>query len=272
MKTVIGLYEDIQHANGAVQALSDAGIDPRHINIVAGDPEERQAGQLAQGAAKDTGEVATGGAVAGGVLGGTAGALLGLGAFAIPGLGPVIAAGPLVAGLVGAGIGAASGGVIGALVDWGVSEEEAEFYLEGVRRGGVLVAVRAPEDRVDLIVERMEREGLVDLEERVEAWREEGWHGYDAGEYDDLDFDTYDRAFRAHYESNFAGTQEPYTNYTPAYRFGYFLATEDRFVNRNWSEMEPEARRVWEQEHDEPWEEYKGAIQFSWQRAQMKTL
>jgi hypothetical protein len=272
MKTVVGLYEDIQDANRVVRDLTDSGIDPRHISMIAGDPEERHAGQLTHLDAGEEGGATAGGAAMGGVLGGLTGVLFGLGAFAIPGLGPVIAAGPLVSGLVGAGIGAASGGLIGAMVDWGVSEEEAEFYLEGVRRGGVLVAVRTPDDEVETIVDYMDQEGLIDLEERVERWRSEGWRGYDAGDYDELDFDTRDRAFRAHYEENFAGTQEPYTNYTPAYRFGYFLATEDRFIDRDWAEMEPEARRIWEQEHDEPWNEYKGAIQFSWQRAQMKLL
>lgn len=272
MKTVVGLYEDIQDANRVVRDLTDIGIEPRHISIIAGDPEERHAGQLSSMEGGEDGSTAAEGAAMGGLLGGLTGVLFGLGAFAIPGLGPVIAAGPLVSGLVGAGIGAASGGLIGAMVDWGVSEEEAEFYLEGVRRGGVLVAVRTPDEEVDTIVDEMDQEGLIDLEERVERWRNEGWRGYDAGDYDDLDFDTRDRAFRNHYEENFAGTQEPYTNYTPAYRFGYFLATEDRFIDRDWAEMEPEARRIWEEEHGEPWDEYKGAIQFSWRRAQMKLL
>ena len=272
MKTVIGLYDDLDDARLVVDALTDAGIRANYINVVAGDAESRIAGQLTEYEAYDEADAAVDGAVAGGVLGGLAGILAGLSAFVVPGLGPVVAAGPLISGIVGAGIGAASGGLIAALVEWGVSEEEAEFYLEGVRRGGVMVAVQAPEEHVDVVSDIMHSHGLIDLEERAAAWRAEGWSGYEPGPYEELDFDTYDNAFQEHWATHYEATAFPYANYTPAYRFGYFLAGEDRFMGHDWVDVEPEARRIWQKEYGEPWDDYREAIEYSWRRARMKDL
>jgi uncharacterized protein (TIGR02271 family) len=114
---------------------------------------------------------------------------VGAGLLAIPGIGPVLAAGPLSAaigttaatlgaGAIGAGIGAATGGLIGALVGAGVPKEEAEYYAEGVRRGGTLVTVSAPDDRTQLAVDLMQRNGAIDIDQRVAEWRNSGWTGF----------------------------------------------------------------------------------------------
>jgi hypothetical protein len=86
-------------------------------------------------------EGATAGATTGGVIGGTLGVLLGLGSLAIPGVGPLIAAGPIVAGLAGLGAGGAVGGLLGALVGMGIPEYEAKRYDGHVKDGGVLLSV-----------------------------------------------------------------------------------------------------------------------------------
>ena len=169
--------------------------------------------------------------------------------------------------MIGAGIGAASGGLLAALVEWGISEEEAEFYLEGIRRGGFLVAVRAPEEAADDIAAIMDDEGLIDLQERVELWRAEGWTGYEAEPYDIVEFDRVDGAFREHYDQHLVDTGLPYTNYTPAYRFGYHLTLHDSFLDAGWETVEPEARRLWAEEMDEPWEEYRDAVAYGWERS-----
>jgi hypothetical protein len=114
-------------------------------------------------------------------IGGLTGFIAGIAALAIPGVGPILAAGPLAAGIIGATVGAAAGGVVGALRNHGVSEEEAEVYSEAVRRGATLVAVNTSEDRVGQATSILNRNGAVDIEERVQTWRREGWSGGAAG-------------------------------------------------------------------------------------------
>jgi uncharacterized protein (TIGR02271 family) len=186
-KTIVGLYDNIDQAQQAVQNLIDNGFRREDISVVAHDKNrERIVGEHEEHA---TGEGAGAGALGGGVLGGALGLLVGAGLLAIPGIGPVLAAGPLSAaigtaaatigaGVVGAGIGAATGGLIGGLVGAGVPKEEAEYYAEGVRRGGTLVTVSAADDRTQLAVDLMERNGAVDIDQRVAEWRSSGWTGF----------------------------------------------------------------------------------------------
>ena len=86
------------------------------------------------------------------------------------------------AALSGAGVGAATGGLIGALTGTGLSGADAETYAEGVRRGGTLVTVQADDGMADRIIALMQRGGAIDLDERAEGWRAQGWTGGTAGE------------------------------------------------------------------------------------------
>ncbi|MEP7190838.1 MAG: general stress protein, partial [Roseiflexaceae bacterium] len=147
-KTVVGLFDTAAEAQSVVQELVNSGFQHNDISLVANDAKGEYANyHPSDTAGSSTAEGAGAGAVGGGVLGGVLGLLVGVGALAIPGIGPVLAAGPLAAALgaagastlVGAGIGAAAGGIIGALVGAGIPEEDAGFYAEGVRRGGTLV-------------------------------------------------------------------------------------------------------------------------------------
>lgn len=267
MKTVVALYNNVENATRAVSALTDAGIRANDINMISANPDHTDAGRISLSEGEPEAGAAGEGAVAGGVLGGLAGVLLGLGAFAVPGLGPVIAAGPLASGLIGAAVGAASGGLIGALVEWGIGEEEAEFYLEGVRRGGALVAVRAEDEQAETVARLMDQPGLVDIEAAVGDWREEGWSGY-SGEFDDVAFDTVDGAFREHYQTTYGGADNPYASFAPTYRFGYFAATDERFLNRPWNEVEPEVESAWRAEYgDRDWDMHREAVRFSFETA-----
>jgi hypothetical protein len=108
-KTVIGTYTNMDDAIDVVNQLVNAGFHRNSISLIANDPDERYASQVDSGM-DDTAK----GAGIGAAIGGLGGLLLGLGALAIPGIGPVIAAGPLAAALAGAGIGAVTGGIIGA--------------------------------------------------------------------------------------------------------------------------------------------------------------
>jgi len=142
----------------------------------------REVGSSGAAAASDsTAEDAGTGAAIGAAVGGGAGLLAGLGLLAIPGLGPVVAAGWLASTLLGAGAGAATGGIIGALTAAGVPEEHAHAYAEGIRRGGTLVTVRTEPRFVDKAVDILDDDGTVDMEERATSWRNEGWTGRYAG-------------------------------------------------------------------------------------------
>lgn len=190
MKTIVGLYDDLADARQAVSELVDLGIDRDRISLVASDQEGRYSSALnsdddvASDLPRDevAGDNVAGGAATGAVVGGLGGLLLGLGALAIPGIGPAIAAGPLVSAVVGAGVGAAVGGLVGALINAGVPEEQAGYYAEGVRRGGTLVTVEAPDEQVDEVVRAMERHDPINVDERASTWRQEGWTGFNGGE------------------------------------------------------------------------------------------
>src|SRR5262245_49193752 len=135
-KTVIGLFDSMNDARRVVQDLHANGFESDAISIVSREDEpyvSERGGEGTSGAAM--------GAGAGAAVGGMGGLLVGLSALAIPGVGPVVAAGPFATTLAGAALGATAGGIMGALTDLGVPAEEAHYYAEGVRRGGALVSV-----------------------------------------------------------------------------------------------------------------------------------
>lgn len=207
MRTVVALYDDIVNARAAVEDVVDAGVPRDDVSLIARDVENKYSRELEQDydEGDKVGEGAAVGATGGAVMGGLAGVLVGLGALAIPGIGPVVAAGPIAAGLTGAGIGAVTGGLIGALAGWGIPEEEAEYYAEGLRRGGTLVAVRIDDERAEDVVDIMEDHDPVDVERRAAYWRsEDDWTGYDpqAEPYDAQQLSSY-RERRTSWESEY---------------------------------------------------------------------
>jgi uncharacterized protein (TIGR02271 family) len=345
-----------------------------------------------------------------------------LGALAIPGIGPVIAAGPITAALAGAGIGAVTGGIIGALIDLGIPEESAHVYAESVRRGNVLVTAQVADNRVEDATRIMERPGLIDIEGESESWRSSGWNRFDdQGAYSgtrvdkqrmpvtdtsmktnvvkdvddetfevveeeiqvgkravetggvrvksyvhevpveedvrlrqehvqverrpvnrpatpgdlnafregtievretqeeaviakdarvveeihvhkDVDertekvrdtvrrteveveqlgksgrvgtgystYEVYDPDFRTHYKTTYSSLGSNFDRYQPAYRYGYTLATDDRYKGRNWSDIEPEVRRSWDTQNQGTWEDFKDAVRYSWDKVRGK--
>jgi hypothetical protein len=182
-KTVVALFDDLYTARDAVQELVNSGFTREDVSIMAndaaGDFARYESGDYRHDTDSGVADGAAAGAGIGAVLGGIGGVLVGLGALTIPGVGPVIAAGPLAAGLAGAGIGAVAGGLIGALVDAGIPEDEAGYYAEGVRRGGTLVGVRTEDARASDARAILSRYNPVDIEQRVSSWQERGWTGYD---------------------------------------------------------------------------------------------
>jgi len=186
--TLTRLYDDYAIANKVVRDLEMAGLTSSDISIVASNADSwYQPAKTTKKKAKvdrdadgtdDRVEGAEAGAGIGAVTGGTAGLLAGLGLLAIPGIGPVVAAGWLVATAAGAAAGGAAGGIIGALTQAGVDDDEADLYAEGVRRGGTLVTARVPDinrAKYEAIMDR----NSVNIKQRGVTYKETGWSGFD---------------------------------------------------------------------------------------------
>lgn len=177
-RTVTGLFDSFDAATQAVKDLEAAGIPHRDISIVANNTENQWSAPTGLGAEKP-GAGAAAGASMGAALGGGAGLLAGLGLLAIPGLGPVVAAGWLAATAVGAVAGGAAGGLVGSLTNAGVSPEHAEIYAEGVRRGGSIVTARVEDTLASRAESILSSRGAVDPNVRAAAYRESGWTRFD---------------------------------------------------------------------------------------------
>lgn len=177
-QTITRLYDDTATAKAVVAELEARGVPHRHISIIANDPDHVES--KGEHVAKDAGI----GAGAGAAVGGAGGLLAGLGMMAIPGVGPVVAAGWLVATLAGAAAGAtagaAAGGIVGALTATGMSKEEADVYAEGVRRGGALVSVKTDDKWIGVVQDVMGQHRFVDPAVRGAAYRASGWSEFDA--------------------------------------------------------------------------------------------
>lgn len=177
---VTGLYDSYEAAEHTVRDLKAANVPDTDISLIA-----NRSGEVVRTEETSDGAVAGAetGASVGGVLGAGAGLLAGLGILAIPGVGPVVAAGWLVAAAAGAaagiGVGGVSGGIIGSMTGSGVTTEHAHFYAEGVRRGGTLVSARVDADRVSTVEAIMQRFGRVDPIEREKGYRADGWTAFD---------------------------------------------------------------------------------------------
>src|SRR5690242_4717925 len=138
---VFGIYRSTASVEQAVDALRDAGFRNTDISVLF--PENQGTKDFAHEKNTKAPEGTATGAGTGAVIGGTLGWLAGIGALAIPGVGPLIAAGPIVAALTGVGVGGAIGGISGALIGMGIPEYEAKRYEGRVKEGGILLSVHS---------------------------------------------------------------------------------------------------------------------------------
>src|SRR6188508_3273131 len=178
-RTISRLYNSHAEARAAVRELEAAGVPHGDISILvsnadsAYDEKTKSFPDRDLDGKDDRAEgAATGGGI-GAAAGGTAGLLAGLGLMAIPGVGPVVAAGWLVATLTGAAAGAATGGVIGALTQTGISDDDAHVYAEGLRRGGAVVSARVADQDAARLQAVMDR-SAVRISDRAAAYRKAG--------------------------------------------------------------------------------------------------
>ena len=286
-RTVVAMFDDVNTAQRALEELLRSGFDRNDISVV----RTNEQGGYTSNTTTDTNTPGASGVAAGAgvgaALGGIAGLVVGLGALAIPGIGPIVAAGPLATTLAGAGIGAAAGGIIGALTDVGIPESEAGYYAEGIRRGGTLLTVRADSNQVSRAQEILNRFSPIDVTERASEWRSSGWSGFDpnatstqsssmgttagyaastgmSGTYG-RSFEDYDADFRKDWQNRYRSSGYGYERYQPAYQYGWQLG--DRYQGRNWNDFESEVRSDWQRNHpNDAWEDFKDSIRSGWER------
>ncbi len=165
---VFGIYTSTLQAESTVSRLMAAGFPSSDISVLLPDNEGTR--QFAHEKGTKAPEGTTAGATVGGVVGGTLGVLTGIGALAIPGLGPFIAAGPIMAGLAGIGAGGAVGGFIGAMIGMGIPEYEAKRYEGHVKNGGVLLSVHCDtSEEIDRAKDLLKATGAADISSTGES-------------------------------------------------------------------------------------------------------
>lgn len=157
-RTVLGVFDSAEQAERAAGELQRRGFDRKEISIVAKESSTR-------GGSDDRGETTmgsqiSGGVATGGAIGGAAGLLAGVGALAIPGIGPLVAAGPIAAALSGA----VTGGIAGGLIDWGIPEESGRRYEQRIKEGKIVTAVKSDDDKVEDAADILRQNGAYDVE------------------------------------------------------------------------------------------------------------
>jgi len=297
---VYGIYRDRAQTEAAVDRLLKAGFRPEDVAILMADNLGNK--DFAHTKGTKAPEGVTTGAVTGGAIGGTLGLLAGIGALAIPGLGPFIAAGPIMGALAGLGAGGAVGGLVGALAGMGIPEYEAKRYEGRIKEGGVLLSVHTDNSdwtkRAKDILEQTGAENISSAGEKSADYggtdkpipRSEtrpGEHrmaeqrNYPTGsttasgtssdpmrrgvstpvaEYD------YEDQFREDFNNRFYQEGTVYEDYAPAYRYGASCATNSRWANRDWSSIEADVRRDWDQRGEGAWDRFRDAIRYGWER------
>jgi hypothetical protein len=178
-ETILAVYDTLDMAHSAVRDLTSSGFDRGHIGVAARDYNAADWDQQDVTGSEGSGF--------GALVGGLTGIVMGLTAITIPGIGAIIAAGPLAAalgaatgGAIGAVAGAATGGLVASLVDLGVPSADAENYAEHVRRGGALVSVTVDDSQVEQATSILRRHNPIDVDRRATQWRKKGWTGFDA--------------------------------------------------------------------------------------------
>ena len=153
-KAVVGLFSDLKLAEQSVKQLRANGFSTEEINIISKD--KQQSGQTTE----LTDDSIMDGTMTGGAIGGVGGLLLGAGALAIPGIGPIIAAGPIAATISGA----ISGGIAGGLIDWGIPSEKSEVYSNQVSSGSTLAVIKTTDAKVAQAIQVLTSTGATNIE------------------------------------------------------------------------------------------------------------
>jgi hypothetical protein len=165
---VFGIYQNAKQAERTVDDLLAAGFSNDDISVLLPDNEGTK--DFAHDKSTKAPEGTTAGVTTGGIIGGTLGLLAGIGVLAIPGVGPFIAAGPIMGALAGLGVGGAVGGLIGALIGMGIPEYEAKRYEGHIKAGGILLSVHCDtSEKITRAKDLLKHTGAQDISSSSEA-------------------------------------------------------------------------------------------------------
>lgn len=284
-ETLYATFNDYKMAEKAVGALLDHGLNKDCVTLIANQDDKDHQSHAEEGITTTTGADAGSGAAKGAGFGLAVGALGALASLLIPGYGIVIGSGALATALgAAAGTtagGAVAGGIAGFLQDQGVDEQASLDYEEAVKRGGALVELNLPADE-DLDSVKAEgilnkynatniRRGGTGTSARPIASSTMGTTGSatnmagttgSAVNRGDRNWEDYDADFRSDASTRFSGRK--YEDVQPGYRYGYDLANDSRYKDRDWNNIENDARGGWR--HEGKWDDMKDAVRHGYER------
>jgi hypothetical protein len=282
-KIVPGLFDGIGRAGRVISALGACGFSREDVSLVksendrASSPSDGVTATRAPHSFSQLHEFDTN----------PSQTLLGAQSLPVGGIGPVRVTGPFILTLTRTRDASGTADLSVALTALDIPEDEVGCYAEGVRRGGSLVLVTAPDHMVDRAQDIMSLHNAVDLQQRAQRWRQQGWEHFDpdglpcaseeitrewsqqANECQSrCGFHPYDRDFRCHYYLTYPYSHEPYERYASAYRYGYEVVCDHDYRGKDWSAIEPRARRQWEQQGGQRWEAIADAVYYGFIKAQ----
>lgn len=199
----------------------------------------------------------------------------------VKGIGVVVATGPLAFLLIETTDETKSADLIDALSILDVAIEEAEYYAEGIRRGGTLVTVSAASHLAERAEDVLLLNGAVDIRQRSLRWKQQGWKGFNllAKPYtpeelaserqqqaqeqkQSREWNPYNSVFRSHCYLTYEDSNLPYEHYAPAYRYGYQLASDERYDKKDWCEIETHVQQAWQKHNATDWMSVVDAISY----------
>ena len=272
-KTVICIANTEAQAEIIVQRLDENGIPTSDVSVLF--PDKTGSRDFAHEHNTKAPEGTAIGVSAGGVTGGVLGLLAGIGALAIPGVGPFIAAGPIMAALSGAAVGATIGGITGALIGMGIPEFEAKQYEAKIKEGNILISVHTRDgDVVDRVKKIMKEAGAEDISStgEVSVSDDERMPGVSGragkGVGDAIDPSSEEAYWRDNYKGRpYAKDATSCDNYGPAY--GYGVSSHAKYPGRSFDDVEADLSRDWNGARGASslqWDQARNATRDAWER------
>jgi hypothetical protein len=260
-----GIYQQEAQAAHAVDVLRESGFRNTDVSLLASSGLGNNG--LAVDKATKAPEGAVAGASAGALLGGALGWLAAAGTLAIPGIGPFIAAGPLMALLGGMGAGGAVGGLAGALVGAGTPEYEAKRYEGRIQGGHVLLAVHCDDPEwQNAALEILERTGAEDISTTSESADDSQHAGRPSVQRHSVS--DYEPDFRRDFGTNHADLGTSYRDAAPLYEFGFRMARSEQFAGKSFEDAESVLKTTYPHSFPESdWDRISSLVLYGWERA-----